>query len=408
VYSLFRSLSVVECSAFIAAPLAAMTLAQLGAEVIRVDNIGGGLDYRRWPLAKGSGRSLYWAGLNKGKRSVAVDLRKPEGRELVQRLATREGPNAGVLLTNFAEVPWLAQAELEKKRADAISVVVQGSPDGAPAVDYTINCAVGFPELTGPDTRPVNHVLPAWDIGCGLHAALGILGAMRYREETGKGQRVEVSLSDIAMAMVGNLGQIAEVEINDEDRKPLGNDLFGAFGRDFETSDGERIMVVAITVKQWRNLCRVCTMEPQVAALESALGTDFTDEGQRFEWREVLFALVAKWISAHSLAEVGRLFDEAGLSWGPYQSVRRMLQTDKRASSENPMFERVDHPEIGSYLTPGSPIVFKALAREPVAPAPMLGADTEAVLAERLGLSSGEIGRLHDEGIVAGPNTNGA
>ncbi|MCR9177344.1 MAG: CoA transferase [Alphaproteobacteria bacterium] len=403
-YSLFRSLSVVECSAFIAAPLAAMTLAQLGAEVIRVDMIGGGLDYKRWPLTKDTGRSLYWAGLNKGKRSVAVDLRKPEGRELVQELATRPGPNAGVLLTNFAEVPWLAQAELEKKRADAISVVVQGSPDGAPAVDYTINCAVGFPELTGPDTRPVNHVLPAWDIGCGLHAALGMLGAIRQREETGKGQRVEVSLSDIAMAMVGNLGQIAEVQVNDDDRKPIGNDLFGAFGRDFETADGKRIMVVAITVKQWKNLCRVCGIEARVKALETALEVDFADEGQRFTWREVLFALVAKWIAAHPLTEIGDLFDAAGLSWGPYQSVREMLATDKRASTANPMFEQVAHTGIGSYLTPGSPIVFKALPREPVRPAPVLGQDTDEILAERLGLDSGAIGKLHDDGIVAGPD----
>jgi 2-methylfumaryl-CoA isomerase len=404
VYSLFRSLSVVECSAFIAAPLAAMTLAQLGAEVIRVDMIGGGLDYKRWPLTKDTGRSLYWAGLNKGKRSVAVDLRKPEGRELVQQLATRPGPNAGVLLTNFAEVPWLAQAELEKKRADAISVVVQGSPDGAPAVDYTINCAVGFPELTGPDTRPVNHVLPAWDIGCGLHAALGMLGAIRHREETGTGQRVEVSLSDIAMAMVGNLGQIAEVQINDEDRKPLGNDLFGAFGRDFETACGKRIMVVAITVKQWKNLCRVCGIEAQVKALETALDVDFNDEGQRFTWREVLFALVAKWIAAHPLAEIGAVFDSAGLSWGPYQSVREMLASDKRATAENPMFEQVAHTGIGSYLTPGSPIVFKGLEREAVRPAPVLGQDTDEILAELLGLDSGAIGKLHDAGIIAGPD----
>ena len=403
-YSLFRSLSVVECSAFIAAPLAAMTLAQLGAEVIRVDMIGGGLDYRRWPLTKDTGRSLYWAGLNKGKRSVAVDLRKPEGRELVQQLATRPGPNAGVLLTNFAEVPWLAQAELEKRRADAISVVVQGSPDGAPAVDYTINCAVGFPELTGPDTRPVNHVLPAWDIGCGLHAALGMLGAIRHREETGKGQRVEVSLSDIAMAMVGNLGQIAEVQVNDEDRKPIGNDLFGAFGRDFETADGKRLMVVAITIKQWRNLCRVCGIEAQVKALETALDVDFTDEGQRFTWREVLFALVARWIAAHPLAEIGDLFDAAGLSLGPYQSVLEMLEHDRRASAENPMFEQVTHTGIGSYLTPGSPIVFKGLAREAVQPAPVLGQYTDEILAERLGLDSGAIGKLHDAGIVAGPD----
>jgi 2-methylfumaryl-CoA isomerase len=404
VYSLFRSLSVVECSAFIAAPLAAMTLAQLGAEVIRVDMIGGGLDYKRWPLTKDTGRSLYWAGLNKGKRSVAIDLRKPEGRELVQQLATRPGPNAGMLLTNFAEVPWLAQAELEKKRADAISVVVQGSPDGAPAVDYTINCAVGFPELTGPDTRPVNHVLPAWDIGCGLHAALGLLGAMRHREETGKGQRVEVSLSDIAMAMVGNLGQIAEVQINDEDRRPLGNDLFGAFGRDFETACGKRIMVVAITVKQWKNLCRVCGIETQVKALETALDADFNDEGQRFIWREVLFALVAKWIAAHPLAEIEAVFDAAGLSWGPYQSVREMLASDKRATAENPMFELVEHTGIGSYLTPGSPIVFKGLDRQPVRSAPVLGQDTDEILAERLGLGSGAIGKLHDAGIIAGPD----
>lgn len=403
-YSLFRSLSVVECSAFIAAPLAAMTLAQLGAEVIRVDMIGGGLDYKRWPLTKDTGRSLYWAGLNKGKRSVAIDLRKPEGRELVQQLATRPGPNAGMLLTNFAEVPWLAQAELEKKRADAISVVVQGSPDGAPAVDYTINCAVGFPELTGPDTRPVNHVLPAWDIGCGLHAALGLLGAMRHREETGKGQRVEVSLSDIAMAMVGNLGQIAEVQINDEDRRPLGNDLFGAFGRDFETACGKRIMVVAITVKQWKNLCRVCGIETQVKALETALDADFNDEGQRFIWREVLFALVAKWIAAHPLAEIEAVFDAAGLSWGPYQSVREMLASDKRATAENPMFELVEHTGIGSYLTPGSPIVFKGLDRQPVRSAPVLGQDTDEILAERLGLGSGAIGKLHDAGIIAGPD----
>jgi len=403
-YSLFNSLSLVECSAFIAAPISAMTLAQLGAEVIRVDMIGGGLDYKRWPLARESGQSLYWAGLNKGKRSIAVDLRSEEGRELVQTLATRPGPDAGVLITNLAEVPWLAQAALEKKRADAISVVVQGSPDGAPAVDYTINCAVGYPTLTGPDTKPVNHVLPAWDISCGLHAALGLLGALRHRAATGTGQRVEISLSDVAMAMVGNLGQIAEVEINDTDRQPLGNDLFGAFGRDFETADGKRLMVVAITVKQWRNLQKVCGIQDKVAALESALGVDFNEEGARFEWRAVLCQLVGDWIAGRDLDSVGRAFDEAGLSWGPYQTVREMLATDKRASTDNPMFERVTHPGIGETLTPGSPIVFKQLAREAVMPAPVLGQDTDWVLAERMGLDSGAIGRLHDKGIVAGPD----
>ncbi|WPZ36387.1 CoA transferase [Thalassobaculum sp. OXR-137] len=402
-YDLLDRLSIVEASAFVAAPLAAMTLAQLGAEVIRVDMIGGGLDYNRWPLSKETGRSLYWAGLNKGKKSVAVNLRDPRGRELVQTLATRPGEDTGILLTNFAGLPWLSQEVLEEKRADAISVAVKGSPDGSPAVDYTINCAVGYPHLTGPDTTPVNNVLPAWDVGCGLHAALAIVASVDRRKRTGKGGRAEVALSDIAMAMVGNMGQIGEVQRNGVDRGPIGNDLYGAFGRDFGTSDGRRVMISAITVKQWKGLCRVAGIEQTVAGLETALAADFSDEGQRFEWRKVLFALIEKWCGSHSLDAVGAALTEAGVTWGPYQTVGQMLADDWRASEKNPLFQTVNHPEVGEVLTPGSPIDFRSLERLPVAPAPALGQHTDQVLAEVLGLDSGAIGKLHDDGIVAGP-----
>src|SRR5688572_3188303 len=97
---MLAGLRVVEGSAFVAAPLGGMTLAQLGADVIRFDQIGGGLDYQRWPLASG-GQSLFWAGLNKGKRSIALDLRSPEGRELATALVTAPGEEAGLFLTNF-------------------------------------------------------------------------------------------------------------------------------------------------------------------------------------------------------------------------------------------------------------------------------------------------------------------
>src|SRR5580704_2488011 len=91
---------VVEGSAFVAAPLCGMTLSQLGADVIRFDQVGGGLDYHRWPLAA-DGQSLFWAGLNKGKRSIQVDLASPRGRELVTALITAPGENSGMFLTNF-------------------------------------------------------------------------------------------------------------------------------------------------------------------------------------------------------------------------------------------------------------------------------------------------------------------
>ncbi len=115
----FLDLRVIESSAFIAAPLAGLTLAQFGADVIRVEMIGGGIDYGRLPLMP-SGRSLYWTGLNKNKRSIAVDLRRPEGRELVQNLVTAgaggDDARGGILLTNIV-TQWLAHGVLAKARA---------------------------------------------------------------------------------------------------------------------------------------------------------------------------------------------------------------------------------------------------------------------------------------------------
>ena len=170
---LLQDLRIVEISAFVAAPLGGMTMAQLGAEVIRIDPIGGGIDYRRWPVTK-DGASLYWAGLNKGKRSVALALDKPEGREIARALVAAPGPGAGILLTNLPPLRGLDFASLKAARADAIMLRLVGNRDGRAAVDYTVNAASGFPLVTGEGGgAPVNHVLPAWDIAAGLYLATG-------------------------------------------------------------------------------------------------------------------------------------------------------------------------------------------------------------------------------------------
>ena len=103
---------VIEGSAFVAAPSGGMALAQLGAEVIRFDPIGGGLDHRRWPLTEG-GDSLYWAGLNKGKKSIQVDLRSEEGQELLKELIGAPGEDSGYFLTNFPAKGWLSYDNLQ-------------------------------------------------------------------------------------------------------------------------------------------------------------------------------------------------------------------------------------------------------------------------------------------------------
>ena len=183
-------LRVVEVSACIAAPLGGMTLAQLGAEVIRIDPIGGNIDYRRWPLAPG-GTSLYWTALNKAKRSVALALNKPEGQEIARALICapdgKGGGDAGILLTNLPASGWMSHAALSAHRPDLISLRLIGNPDGSGAVDYTVNCAAGFPAATGRGEEPVNHVLPAWDIAAGLYLATGLLSAERVRRQDGRG-----------------------------------------------------------------------------------------------------------------------------------------------------------------------------------------------------------------------------
>ena len=142
-------LRVIELATFVAGPLGGMTLAQLGAEVIRVDPPGGAADYTRWPLAA-SGASIYWTGLNKGKRSLVADFRSAEGRDLIARLIAASGPEGGIVLTN-ADRPWLSHQTLSKARPDLIQVRIDGLRDGRPAVDYTVNASTGFPFVTGPE-----------------------------------------------------------------------------------------------------------------------------------------------------------------------------------------------------------------------------------------------------------------
>ena len=279
---LLSGLRIIEGSAFVAAPLGGLTLAQLGADVIRFDTIGGGLDYRRWPVTE-EGVSLYWAGLNKGKRSIAIDLSKAAGRGLATTLITAPGDDAGIFLSNFPESGWLADTRLRERRADLVYLNIVGNPDETTAVDYTVNAASGIATATGPvgSLFPVNNALRLGHRH-GLNAVIGVLAAERHRRVTGEGQLVKLSLADVAFTMVANLGFLAQAEVTHENRPPLGNDMYGAFGRDFATRDGRRVMVVAISLNQWHTLVRATGIEEHLPPMERAFDADFRKEEDRY------------------------------------------------------------------------------------------------------------------------------
>ncbi len=400
-------LRVIEGSAFVAAPLCGMTLAQMGADVIRFDPLEGGLDARRWPLTA-TGKSLYWVGLNKGKRSIAVNTRTPEGQELIAALITAPGEGGGIFLTNFPAGGRMSYEKLSQRRRDLIMLNLLGNPDGSSAVDYTVNCAIGIPFATGPThghkpVNPVNHVLPAWDAITGVTAALGIVAADRHRRITGEGQFIKIALSDVAMAMVGNLGLIAEAQVNHEDHYSFGNYLYGAYGREFETKDDRYVYVVAITRRQWDALLKVTETAEQMKLIEPLLGVDLSKEGDRFKARDAISAVLAPWFAARSLDEVASAFDNTGVCWGPYQTFIQMVENDPRCSTSNPMFHEIEQPGIGRYLVPGSPLDFGASPRHTPTRAPILGEHTDEVLVSLLGLGDGEIGKLRDKKVIGGP-----
>jgi 2-methylfumaryl-CoA isomerase len=370
VEAILAGLRVVELSAFVAAPLGGATLAALGADVIRVDPLGGGVDIGRWPLH--GGRSLYWDGLNRGKRSVALNLRSERGAAIAARLAV----DAGTVLTNLPEREPLAYGRLRERRPDLVMLSITGRAEGGAAVDYTVNAGIGFPWITGPEgyDRPVNHVLPAWDVATGFLAAAGLLAADRHRLLTGEGRLIRLSLSEVAVVVANHLGLLAEARLIEEPRGRFGNHLYGTFARDFQTADGRFLIVLALTPRQWRSLAEATALPFH------RIDADLTDEGERWCHRLQICELLEPWVAGRSLAEVAAIFERYQVLWGPYRTFKEVLADEPKAG--RPHASALDFGE----------------AERPLAlPAPGLGADTEAVLAE-LGE---DVEALRAEGVVA-------
>ena len=386
---------IIEISSFVAVPLAGMTLAQLGAEVIRVDPVGGAADYHRWPVTEG-GDSIYWAGLNKGKRSVAIDVRSAEGQQLIQRLVAE----SGILITNVAGRQWHSYETLAQLRPDLIHVEISGRADGGTGVDYTVNAGLGFPLVTGPADLdvPVNHVLPAWDVACGIYAALAVTAALRHRDATGRGERVSIPLENVALATAGNLSFLTELMVNGTPRERIGNSIFGQYGQQFSSADGVSFMIVALTGRHFRDLTDLTGTAKAVAALGESLGADFTDEGDRYRHRDALTGLFTVWFTGHTGDEVAAALSETSILWERYRSFAEVVTEPK--VTDNPLFTTLDQPRIGEYLAPGLPLSIDGTYPRAVA-SPALGDDTADVLREQLALTDVELARLFESGTVA-------
>ncbi|WP_057882048.1 CoA transferase [Tsuneonella troitsensis] len=407
-YRLLSDVSIVEVSSFVASPTAGLYCAQMGAEVVRVDQIGGGLDYDRYMLTA-EGRSLAWENLNRAKKSVALDLKSAEGRELCVELARATGQ----LITNLPEKSFLSHAAVIEGRPDMVSVRIMGWHDGRQAMDFTVNAASGYPLMTGPEdwdaasAPPVNQVLPAWDFITGAYCAFALMAALHHRAATGKGSEVRVPLGDVMMGTVANSGAMAEMLYRGADRPRLGNAIWGALGRDFTSRDGKRFMVAVLTPNQWNAMIAALEIAEPVAALEAETGVEFArSDHNRFVHREALFAIVQHAASRFDYADLSARLGKAGATFERYRTMHEAA-SDPALVADNPLFgPSPANPSGFAYPAARS---LANLGGQPAGdprPAPYLGQHSEEVLAERLGLASGAIGDLIDRGVVARSDKN--
>ena len=405
-HDLLSGLSLVEVSSFVASPTVGLYCGQMGAEVIRVDHVAGGLDYDRY-LLTGEGRSLAWENLNRTKKSVALDLRSGEGRELCVALAAQ----VGQCVTNVPETSFLPHSAMAAKRGDMISLRIMGWHDGRQAMDFTVNAASGYPLMTGPaewdpgpdglGAPPVNQLMPAWDFLTGAYSAFALLAALRRRDASGEGAEIRIPLGDVAIGTLANSGTMAEMLYRGADRERLGNAIWGAFGTDFRSRDGTRFMVAALTAKQWAGLVEAFDVASEIAALEAELGVRFTDgDTPRFENRERLAALFQSVAGKLDWPELERRMGAAGTTFERYRTPYE-ASTDPVLVGENPLFgPSPDNPSGFDYPAARSFAHLGGEERGDPLPAPYLGQHSEEVLADKLGLSSGAIARLIDAGTV--------
>ena len=405
--NILSGLRVIESSAFVAVPMAGMTLSQMGAEVIRFDRLEGGLDARRMPYSP-SGSSLFWSGMNKGKKSIAVDMKSPKGKELISNLVTAPGKGAGLFLTNLKVKGLLDYETLSKVRSDIIIVTLTGDRHGRPQVDYTVNPALGIPDITGQEgsTDPVANAIPAWDMIAGNMCVSSLLAAERYRLIHGLGQDVEIALKDVAAAAIGHLGMIADSTLNSDDRTKAGNALYGAYGKDFLCADGNRVMIIGLTSRQWSGIVKATDTAEQFKKLEMENNINLQDESIRWQWRHAITEIIEPWFKIRGVKDFADDFDKTGLTWSVFRSVKEALNVDPDLTEDNPLFKKILQPDAGEFLVPRHPANFSKVENSDATPAPALGEHTEEVLGDVLNLSDLEIANLFDDGVVASSNYN--
>jgi crotonobetainyl-CoA:carnitine CoA-transferase CaiB-like acyl-CoA transferase len=381
---------VVDLSRVLAGPYCTLMLAQLGADVVKVERPGDGDETRSWGPPYASSEAAYFLSVNGGKRSLAVDLKHQEGRALVLELCSR----ADVVVENFragaAERLGLDAATVRDRNPRVVYCSITGfgrrEPRDRAGYDFVVQAESGLMAVTGePDGSPTKVGVALVDVLTGLHAGLAIAAALRRREVTGVGDRIEVSLLDSAFSALVNVAQNALVTGLEPARHGNSHSSIVPY-QPFRAADGW-IAVAAANDGLFVRLCATLGLE------ELARDERFATNAARVRNRESLLPALEEAFVTRSADDWVTALDAAGVPAGKIRGVLEAL----RSVSDSTVI--VDHPTAGRLELVAPPFAFGSVLSPSIAPPPLLGQHTREVLRE-LGCDDARIAELEDGAVI--------
>jgi crotonobetainyl-CoA:carnitine CoA-transferase CaiB-like acyl-CoA transferase len=386
---------VLDLSRVLAGPFCTMLLADLGADVVKVERPGEGDETRTWGPPYAGGEAAYFLSVNRSKRSVAIDLARPEGRELARRLAH----SADVVVENFrtgtAERLGLGYDDLSRDHPGLVYCSITGfgsdrAPAGRPGYDFVIQAESGLMAISGERGGPPQKVgVAVVDVLSGYAAATSILAALVARGRNGRGDRIEVSLLDVALSALVNVAASALVSGADAGRYGNAHPSIVPY-QTFETAAGA-VAVAAANDGLYRRLC-VAIERPDLADDER-----FRTNRRRVENREELVGELARVFASRPADDWLARLEEAGVPAGKVRGVLEAFAEAERAGRAATV--AVEHPTAGLLPLVATPLRSDSGTRPPEPP-PLLGQHTSEVLAE-LGCSPDQVAALQRDGVVA-------
>ncbi|WP_417845266.1 CaiB/BaiF CoA transferase family protein [Thalassospira povalilytica] len=400
-------LRVLDLSRVLAGPWASQTLADMGAEVIKIERPGAGDDTRGWgpPFAKDANgndttEAAYYLTANRGKKSLTIDITKPEGQEIVRNIAAQ----SDVVLENF-KVGGLAKYGLDYATLSALNPKLvycsitgfgqDGPYKDRPGYDFMIQGMGGLMSITGapdsaPGGQPMKVGVAVADIFTGLYATIGILAALRHRDATGEGQYIDLALLDVQAAVLANQAMNYLTTGNAPGR--LGNAHPNIVPYEaFPSADGYLILAVG-NDSQFKSFCAVAGLDDLPADERYATNRN------RVANRDTLVPLIRQAMVLKTTDEWIAALEKANVPCGPINTLDRVF--DNPQVKHRGLVKRLDHPTAGTVPTVGNPIRFSRTPITDEKAPPMLGQHSDEILRKVADLSDDQIAKLRDAGIV--------